>query len=280
MNNLEQLLSEWRNTMLAAPDLERELLNELEDHLREHTRQLVRSGMTETEAFQVAAAQLGTPGSLSSEFQKLKQPTWLPVKLVIGVGLAAALALTLLLPPRVLAKGWGSGFLLAGHVLTISIGYTATFLLGALGICFVGQRCVLDFSPLRLRSLRRVTFILSSIAAGLAGLGLILGMLWTREEWGRYWAWDSKEIGGLCVVVWLICFVSLHKLRRLTAHRLLLMSIGGNIVVSLAWFGANLINSGTPGNWRFLLAAVLFHLAILLVGLAPAGWLHVRKAAG
>src|SRR4051812_47433490 len=164
MHNLEQLLVEWRKTAIAAPGVELETIDELEIHLRETAEELVRSGLTDPEAFQRAVKQLGTVPALASEFQKLDPPVWLPVKVALGSGIITAL-LALLLSARFGASR--SGFLLASHVFTVTLGYTTTYLLGALGICFVGQRCVSGFSPLRERSLTRVTFLLGSVAAGL-----------------------------------------------------------------------------------------------------------------
>ena len=281
MRNLEQSIAEWRKTMMTAPNVGRETLDELENHLRENVDQLVRSGMTEAEAFQQAVTQLGAAPTIASEFLKLNQSTWLPVKVAIGIGVAAGLALAVML-----IAGFGAGrlsFLLASHVFAVTLGYTTTFLVGALGICFVSQRCFSDFSPLRVRSLTRVTFILGCVAAGLTAVGLILGMVWAKAEWGRYWAWDVKEIGGFAVIVWQACFLFAHRFACGTARGVLVMSVLGNIVVGLGWFGANLLGGlhsyGTPNYSLLLLAAVVSNFAFFLIGLAPAGWLRLRKAA-
>src|SRR6266496_3001960 len=279
MDNLEKLVAEWRKTMMTAPNVGRETLDELENHLRENVGQLVRSGMTEPEAFQRAVRQLGGAGAIALEFQKLDQGTWLPVKLVTGLGVTAALAFAILLIARFDAGR--TSFLLASHVFLVTLGYTTTFLIGALGICFVGQRCFSDFSPLRVRSLTRVTFILGCVAAGLTAVGIILGMVWAKAEWGRYWAWDEKEIGGFAVIVWQGCFLFAHRFACSTARGVLIMSLLGNIVVSLAWFGANLLGGlhsyGTRNYSLLLLAAVVSNFVFFVIGLAPAGWLRPRK---
>src|SRR5947209_9699068 len=200
MHNLDKLIADWRKTMRAAPKLNHETLDELENHLRESVDQLVRSGMTEPEAFRHAVAQLGGAPAIGAEFQKLEHRTWLPVRVVIGIVVTAALALAILLLRRLDAGQ--SSFLLASHVFTVAVGYTTTLLVGALGICFVGQRCFSEFSLVRVRSLTRVTFTLGCVAAGLTAVGVILGMVWAKAEWGRFWAWDVKETGGFAVIVW------------------------------------------------------------------------------
>jgi len=164
----------------------------------------------------------------------------------------------------------------------VTLGYTTTFLVGALGICFVGQRCLSDFAPLRMRSLPRVTFKLGCVAAGLTAAGIILGMVWAKAEWGRYWAWDAKEIGGFAAIVWQICFLFAHRFAGGNVRGVLVMSVLGNIVVSLSWFGANLLSGlhrhGTPNYSLLLLVAVISNFAFFLIGLAPAGWLRPSKA--
>jgi hypothetical protein len=281
MHNLEKSITEWRKTMMAAPPVSHETLDELENHLRENVEQLVRSGMTEPEAFEHAVAQLGGARMIGSEFRKLDQSTWIPVKLVIGFGLMSALAMMIFVIAQ-LDVG-RMNFLLASHVFLVVLGYTTTFLVGALGVCFVAQRCLSDFSPFRMRSLTRVTFLLGCVAASLTAVGIILAMVWAKAEWGRYWAWDKKEIGAFVVLAWQLCFLVAHRLSHVTIRGVLVMSLLGNIVVGLGWFGPNLLHDGLHSHGMrnyalLLLAAVISNFAFFLIGLAPAGWLRSRKA--
>jgi len=283
MHNLEKSIAEWRKTSSTASHVGEEALDELESHLRETVDELVRSGLTEAEAFERAVKQLGGTPAIASEFQKLEQTAWWPVKVVIGLGAAAALTFAILSIVAFIFDTRPSRFLLATHVFTVGLGYTTTFLIGALGICFVGQRCFSDLSPARLRSVTRVTFILGCMAAALTAVGVILAMIWAKTEWGRYWAWDIKETGAFCVVTWQLCFLIAHRFTRTAARRILVMSILGNIVVGLGWFGANLFSSGLHNyqTWSYsllLLVTVIFNFAFFLIGLAPAGWLPLRKA--
>ena len=289
MHEMEQLIAEWRKTIVTEHKVCHETIDELETHLRENVDQLVRSGMTEREAFQSAVAQLGGARKIASEFQKLDRGTWFPVKLVVGFGVTAALGFAILLMVRFdTGRLWARStyplsFLLASHVFTVTLGYTTTFLVGALGICFVGQRCFSGFSPLRMRSLTRVTFMLGCVAASLTAVGVVLGAIWAKGEWGRYWAWDAKETGGFAVILWQVFFLIAHRFAFGTARGILNMSLLGNIVVSLGWFGAQLLQNGlhSYGMWNYallLLAATIANFAFFLIGLAPAGWLRPHKA--
>src|SRR5262249_9687377 len=114
---------------------------------------------------------------------------------------------------------------------------------------------------------------------GLTVIGVILAMFWAKAAWGRYWAWDIKETGAFVVVVWQLCFLFAHRFACME-RGILVMSVLGNIVVGLSWFGSNRLAAshpyGTP-DWSLLWAAVVLNLALFLVGLAPAGWLRLRK---
>jgi Cytochrome C assembly protein len=273
MHNLEQLIAEWRKTLRTMPGIEKEMLNELEDHLRDAAHRMVRSGVTEMEAFERAAEQLGPSTKISAEFQKLEQPLWLPVKFTVAIGIVAALALALFLTHRL--HGGGSNILLASHVLTLTLGYLALLLAGALGICFVCQRCFSDFSARQTRFVAMASFRFVNLAAWLTAIGIVLGMIWARSAWGRWWAWDPKETAALCVLVWSICFIAVNRLCRPTARVDLLMSIWGNMIVSLAWLGPNLLahlqNYGTSGYSLLLILSIAANLAFFLVGWAPSG---------
>ncbi|HUR45422.1 MAG TPA: cytochrome c biogenesis protein CcsA [Candidatus Saccharimonadales bacterium] len=275
MHNLEKSISEWRKS--AATNVSADTLDELETHLRETTEQLVRSGMNPPDAFQRALANLGNMPRIASEFRKLNQPLWLPVKLTIGVTALLALILAIFLIARL--DSGRSSLVLAAHVFTISLGYTLTLLIGGLGICFVSQRCVEDFSTSRLHSIARLSLVLGSVALCLTTLGVLLAMVWAKIEWGRYWAWDAKEIGGFSVVVWLVCYLVAHRFFKRSERGVLAISMLGNIVVSLAWVGPQvygLHQYGTPAT-LLLSIAILINLAFFAIGFVPAGRLRIRN---
>jgi len=270
LHDLEQWIAEWRKNIPNAADLEPEALDELEGHLRDSVDQLVQSGMPLAEAFRQAVAQLGPVPAIVSEFQKLHEPAWLPVKVIVGLGASLALLLAVYVFARF--DRFHSDFLLASHVFAVTLGYMTVFLSGALGTCFIFQRCFSDFSPMRLQFLTRVSFVFHCVAASLTALGVVLGMAWSHTQWGRFWGWDSKEIGALCVMVWLICLLCIRGWRRITPHAIQMLGVMGNIVVSLGWFGGNLLaqlhSYGTGNSWWFLLAAVVANLCIFGVGFA------------
>ena len=89
--------------------------------------------------------------------------------------------------------------------------------LGSLITAFVLTLFILIFSfrTERLRaslpSLEKLdSLIYKTVGAAFAGIAILLvtGAVWANESWGKYWSWDSKEVGAL--VAWLAYAGYLH----------------------------------------------------------------------
>ena len=72
MFNLEKAIEEWRRRMMAGGITEREVLDELESHLRDDTEQRVRQGMSDEAAFKGAVEALGHARALQQEFTRAR----------------------------------------------------------------------------------------------------------------------------------------------------------------------------------------------------------------
>jgi hypothetical protein len=274
MFDLEPSITECRRRMLAAGLKTGRRLDELESHLREEISALKSAGASEAVAFEQAVARLGSPHSVYTEFNKIRVGHIWPVK----IGWALWLAATLLLAGG-LMRGLLAGrlnLLLGAHVLSVTAGYGGAMLLGGFGILYVVWGRSGRLSPARRQSLNRAVHRFEPLAAGLVIAGLLLGMLWSRQNLGRYWDWDPKEIGGLCASAWLVALVVMQRYGRLRDRAVMLLGIGGSTVVNLAWFGANLWDNhrrlhayGSETCW--LLAVLLgIHLVFLVMGMTPA----------
>jgi ABC-type transport system involved in cytochrome c biogenesis permease subunit len=173
-----------------------------------------------------------------------------------------------------------ASLLLPTHVFVTVLGYTMTLLIDGLGICFVSQRCVDEFSTSRLQSISRVSFALSGVSWLFTTMGVILGMAWAKATWGRYWAWDAKEIGGPSIIVWLVFYLLAHRFFKSSARGILTISMLGNIVVSLAWFGPQLngLHQYGPVGQSMLLMALVANIVFFAIGYCPAAWLRSKQA--
>jgi hypothetical protein len=281
MHNLEQSITQWRRTMMTAPNVSPETLDELENHLRETVEELVGSGMSRTDAFQQAVSLLGTPEMIATEFEKLAPPAWLPAKaakaLLVTIGLLTAFTLI----PQLRTQGGVWDPLLAAHALTVTLGYMTALLLGVMGICFVCQRCWADFPARRLHAMRRDSVALALFATGLIATGVVLGMLWSSREWGRVWGWDPKEIGALAILLWLGGLLVAHTFRKISPRAFLVSSVLGGNIAALAYFGPALLAKSYAMASPLSVALLVFEMLSLLMFLlafAPAGWLRFRNS--
>ena len=274
MFDLEPSITEWRRQMLAAGLKTGRRLDELESHLREEISALKSAGASEAVAFEQAVARLGSPHSVYAEFNKIRVGHIWPVKIGWALWLAATLLVAGGLMRSLLAGRLN--LLLGAHVLSVTAGYGGAMLLGGFGILYVVWGRSNRLSPARRQSLNRAVHRFGPLAAGLVIAGLLLGMLWSRQNLGRYWGWDPKEIGALCASAWLVALVVLQRYGRLRDRAVMLLGIGGSTVVNLAWFGGNLWDNhrrlrayGSETGW--LLAVLLgIHLVFLVMGMTPA----------
>jgi ABC-type transport system involved in cytochrome c biogenesis permease subunit len=111
----------------------------------------------------------------------------------------------------------------------------------------------------------------------LTAAGIVLGGVWASDHLGRFWGWDAKEIGALCVLGWEGLMLLL--LSRRTANLLpgMVAAMVGNVVVLLAWFGVALVFSNgrnygyTEGPIVLLVLVVVSQFAIGALSFMPAG---------
>jgi len=167
-----------------------------------------------------------------------------------------------------------SNFWLSTHVVVITLGYSAMFLMGLLAIFYVlGSLKPNGLLPQTKQALSTMVFGILCFATLFSFVGTMLGGIWADQSWGRFWGWDPKENGALLIVLW--CAIMLHARwgRLLQDHGLMLMAIFGNIVTSWSWFGTNMLGVGLHAygfmNRAFYLLTlwILIQLALIILGL-------------
>jgi ABC-type transport system involved in cytochrome c biogenesis permease subunit len=169
-----------------------------------------------------------------------------------------------------------SNFWLSTHVVTVTLGYSAMFLAGALAIIYV-LRGVLTASldAVTARALARMVYGTLCFATLFSFVGTMLGGVWADQSWGRFWGWDPKENGALIIVLW--CAIVIHaRWAKIFGERgLMVAALFGNIVTSWSWFGTNMLGVGLH-NYGFMdrafYALALFmasQVALMFLGLIP-----------
>ena len=164
-------------------------------------------------------------------------------------GLFTALLL-LIVAPYFVKEGEGldvlvavlnTSFWLTTHVLCITIGY---------GVCILAACCAhiylfrQAFGAKQGDKLYTTIHRLVIAALFFTAFGTVLGGIWADQSWGRFWGWDPKENGALLIVFWLIWALHGRYSAMLSPALYAAVIAYLNVIVTLSWFGVNLLNVG------------------------------------
>ncbi|MCY2993825.1 MAG: cytochrome c biogenesis protein CcsA [Planctomycetota bacterium] len=177
-------------------------------------------------------------------------------------------------------------FWLATHVVTVALGYSATFVACLLGVLFILLGVLTTaLKPDVAKVLSRVTYGVLCFAVFFSFVGTVLGGLWADDSWGRFWGWDPKENGALIIVLWNVLILHALWSRMVRERGLAVLSVAGGIVTIWSWFGVNELGVGlhsygfTEGVLPTLGISALILLLIMAIGLLPLRlWASFRSA--
>jgi ABC-type transport system involved in cytochrome c biogenesis permease subunit len=167
-------------------------------------------------------------------------------------------------------------FWLATHVVCITLGYSATFVAGLLGLLYVlGGVLSKSFSSENGRDLAREIYGTLCFALIFSFIGTVLGGLWADDSWGRFWGWDPKENGALIIVLWNALVLHARWDGMIRDRGLAVLAVGGNITTSWSWFGVNELGIGlhsygfTEGVLFALVVFAVTQLIVIGIGCMP-----------
>ncbi len=185
-----------------------------------------------------------------------------------------------------------SNFWLATHVVTVTLGYAATFMAGFLAILYVlvgvftpllgfklGQATrdkTTQVSPITIgQALGKMVYGIVCFATLFSFVGTVLGGIWADQSWGRFWGWDPKENGALLIVIWCAAILHARWSGWIRERGLMNMAIVGNIVTSFSWFGVNMLGIGLhsygfmDAAFKWLMIFIVSQAALIGLGLLP-----------
>ncbi len=165
---------------------------------------------------------------------------------------------------------------LATHVVAVTLGYSATFLAGMLGIIYIFRGLLTkSFPETTQKSLARMMYGIICFATLFSFVGTILGGIWADQSWGRFWGWDPKENGALLIVIWNAIILHARWGGYARERGIAVMTVFGNIVTSLSWFGVNMLGIGLHSYgfmdqaFGVLLTFIISQFAIIGLGVVP-----------
>jgi len=169
-----------------------------------------------------------------------------------------------------------SNFWLATHVVTVTVGYSATFLAGFLALIYVIRGVFTrSLDPKTAEALYRMVYGIVCFATLFSFVGTVLGGIWADQSWGRFWGWDPKENGALIIVLWNALILHARWGGLVKARGFMSLAIFGNIVTSWSWFGVNMLGVGLhsygfmDAAFWWLIAFVGTQAAVMLIAALP-----------
>ncbi|MEY4938811.1 MAG: hypothetical protein RIQ93_546 [Verrucomicrobiota bacterium] len=169
-----------------------------------------------------------------------------------------------------------SNFWLATHVVTITVGYSATFLAGFLALIHVFRGALTrTLDQATARALGKMIYGIICFATLFSLVGTVLGGIWADQSWGRFWGWDPKENGALLIVIWNAIILHARWGGLVRERGLAMLAIGGNIVTAWSWFGVNMLGVGLhsygfmDAAFWWLIGFVASQLAVVLLASLP-----------
>ncbi len=182
-----------------------------------------------------------------------------------------------------------SNFWLATHVVTITIGYSGTFLAGAIAIGYALRKHLVTRASTPETATRPalgMAYGIICFALFFSFVGTVLGGIWADQSWGRFWGWDPKENGALLIVLWNAIILHARWGGYVRERGIMVMAIFGNVITGLSWFGVNMLGVGLHSYgfmdkafWA-LTAFIAAQLVLMGICYAPARFWSSAPAAG
>jgi ABC-type transport system involved in cytochrome c biogenesis permease subunit len=176
---------------------------------------------------------------------------------------------------------------LATHVVMVTLGYSSVALAGFLGIIYILRGLfTTSFNQTTASSLSRMMYGIICFATLFSFVGTILGGIWADQSWGRFWGWDPKENGALLIVMWNAIILHSRWGGLIRERGLAVMSVFGNIVFSLSWFGVNMLGVGLHSYgfmdraFGTLMTFIVSQLVVMALGMLPLKYWRGIQARG
>lgn len=135
--------------------------------------------------------------------------------------------------------------LLSMHVTVIMIAYALLFFVMLNSLTAIISGGIRKDAQIQMERMRLLSMTLLYPAVALLAIGIFVGAVWANISWGRYWAWDPKEVWALITL--LIYAAPLHDNMLKNFQKPWFFHIYNLIAflsVLITYFGVNLILGG------------------------------------
>jgi ABC-type transport system involved in cytochrome c biogenesis permease subunit len=182
-------------------------------------------------------------------------------------GLVLADQMPLALDPKIspLVPVLRSNYWLTVHVLTIVSSYAGGALAWILGNITLVLLTFGKGTKETLKTLSQFTYRAVQVAVLLLAAGTFLGGWWAAESWGRFWGWDSKEVGALIALVCYVIPLHMRFIGWVKDFGLAVCAVICFLAIIYSWYAVNFVIAaglhsygfGGGGYWWVLWTALL-----------------------
>ncbi len=182
-----------------------------------------------------------------------------------------------------------TNFWLATHVTTVTLGYSATYVAGLIGVIYVAIGVATPYlrSPVTVstgggtktmelgRVIGMILYGVVCFSVLFSFVGTVLGGIWADQSWGRFWGWDPKENGAVLIVIWNALLLHSRWSGLVKDRGFAVLAMVGNMITTWSWFGTNqlgvgLHNYGFSNELQQLCTFLwILHTLLVLVGITP-----------
>ncbi len=164
-------------------------------------------------------------------------------------------------------------FWLAVHVVTIMASYASAAIALILGNMALGHYLFGRFTttasgrrpPEACHVLAGLIYTAVQITVLLLAAGTVLGAFWADKAWGRFWAWDPKEVWALISLLVYIAILHARHIGWAADFGMALAAVLGATAVLFTWYGVNFLlgsglhsyGAGAGGQWAVTTAVAL-----------------------
>ena len=127
------------------------------------------------------------------------------------------------------------------HVPTVLMGYVCGTIMAVLGHIFILTYIFAPGKRETLKNLENYQYRILQVTVLFLLVGIVLGGIWAKEAWGRFWGWDMKETWALITLLAYLAVLHMRMARAIGGFGLSIASIIGASLVFLTFYGVNYV---------------------------------------